>query len=55
MFLVKKIKNSTFWIFSIFLKSRDFAGFLMENWLYLGIKFNDFTSKTRFRKYIKFF
>ncbi len=39
---------------SNFLKSRDFAGFSIENWLYLGIKFTDFDSKTRFEKYIKF-
>ncbi len=33
MFLVKKSENIEFWNFLVFLKSRDFAGFSMENWL----------------------
>jgi hypothetical protein len=54
MFLSKKSENIEFWKFSDFLKSRDFAGFLMENWLHLGPNMTDFDSKTRFEKYIKF-
>jgi hypothetical protein len=53
MFLVKKSENIEFWNFLIFLKSRDFAGFSMENWVYLGSRFTDFDFSS-FGKDIKF-
>jgi hypothetical protein len=54
MFFVKNNENIVFLNFLVFLKSRDFAGFSMENWLYLSAKRTDFDSKTRFGKDIKF-
>jgi hypothetical protein len=54
MFLVKNSENIEFWNFLVFLKSRDFAGFLVENCLYLGARFTDFESETSFGKDIKF-
>ncbi len=54
MFLVKKSEYIEFWKFLVFRKSRDFAGFSMENCLYFGARFTDFDSKTSFGKDIKF-
>jgi hypothetical protein len=54
MFLVKKSENIEFWNFLVFLKSRDFASFSVENCLYLGARFTNFDSKTSFGKNIKF-
>jgi hypothetical protein len=54
MILVKKSENIEFCKFSVFLKNRDFTGFSMENWLYLGARLIDFDSKPRFGKNIKF-
>ncbi len=52
---MKKSENFRIWNFSIFQKSGDFAGFPMENWLYLGAELTDFDSKTSFGKNIKFY
>ncbi len=54
MFLVNKSENIEILKFSVFLKSRDFAGFLMENWVYLGANMTDSNSKTSFIESIKF-
>jgi hypothetical protein len=54
MFLIKKSENREFLNFLLFLKSHDFAGFSMENWVYLGTKFTNFDSKASFGKDIKF-
>jgi hypothetical protein len=51
MILIKKSENREF---LNFLKSHDFAGFLLENWVYLGAKFTNFDSKASFGKDIKF-
>ncbi len=50
----EKSAKIKFWIFSIFQKSGDFAGFLMKNWLYLGMKLTYLDPKSRFGKGIKF-
>ncbi len=51
---MKKSKNIKLLIFSIFPKTRDFAGFAMRKWRYLGGEFTNFDYKTRFGKYIRF-
>ncbi len=48
----KKVKISNFISFS---KSWDFAGFAMENRLYLEAEMINFNSKTRFGEFIKFY
>jgi hypothetical protein len=52
---MKKSKNVQFSVFSFFSKICDFAGFAMENRLYLEAEMTDFKSKTRFGKFIKFY
>ncbi len=51
---MKKSENIKILIFSIFPKTRDFAGFAMRNYLYLDVELTNFDSKTRFWKYIRF-
>jgi hypothetical protein len=54
MFLIKKSENREFLNFLVFLKSHDFAGFLLEKLGYLGAKFTNFDSKASFKEDIKF-
>ncbi len=51
---MKKSENIKILIFSIFPKTRDFAGFAMRKERYLGVELTNFDPKTSFGKYIRF-